>query len=585
MSPRPHTHRPWAIRLLAALGFYAALTVFMTWPLSAHLGDAIAGESGDGQYFMWLTGWYPEAILRLGVSPLWVPWLNYPEGYALAYNEMTPGTALFAWPLTLLGGATLGYNFVVLSSMILAGTAAYLWAFRFTRSHSAALIGGMVFTFMTDHVSRAGVHVTLVCTQWLAFYLLSLQSALSARAPRTGTAIAAGVFLALLALSGQYLFYHALVLSVLYVAGYLIWINRTAWKTTRLWTQLARIGLFALPFIAAAEIPYVQLTFTGNGPAARPIGEVQLHGASLTDFLSPVPSLLLRRYALGGLFDAVAGAPFHEHTIYLGSVAIGLACIAIGARRRTAPDSKTIHLWTFMGVCTVILAMGVSLNAGRQTVLVDLPEWLRPWYPYSQTFVPLPGFVLYKLLPFYSSMRVWTRWAFSSSLFVSLLAAAGATALLARAQKRVRLLLAVALCALVLIDSSLGFLPLTPTAGRPVDYWLAQQPGNGAIVQLPVNQSLMYAHLVYYATIAGKPYVGSNFGAFWSPQAKRLVSTLADFPTAQGITLLRELGVQWVVIDTGTFPQFEESRAALAAWEMRLRYESNGAAVYELGAR
>jgi hypothetical protein len=256
--------------------------------------------------------------------------------------------------------------------------------------------------------------------------------------------------------------------------------------------------------------------------------------------------------------------------------------MALRAPRNALRRGSELGIWLFIGASALVLSLGVSLNVARQTVTVEIPIWLQNWYPFSQTFVPLPGYILYRLLPYYSAMRVWTRWAFTVSLFLSLLAGTGAAALLHRAQAGLRLPLAVGLCLLVLADFSTIPVTLTPVRGRAVDYWLAEQPGRGAIVQLPVYQSLTYAHMVYYAEVSGKPYVGSNFGSFWSPQARRLMSTLDAFPDERSIALLRELGVQWVVIDANAFAGFDVARPQMESWGLRSRFGADGTWVYEL---
>lgn len=570
------------MRLLAVLAFFGGLSILMTWPWGAHMGDSMIGQHGDGEYFIWLTGWYPEAILRLGVSPLWVPWLSYPEGFALANTEMTPGTALLALPITLTFGATAGYNFVMLSSVMLAGAAAYLWAYRVTRSHPSALLAGIAFTYMPDHMVRLGGHITLVCTQWLAFYLMLLHSMLRERNGSRSVPTAAGITLGLLALSSQYLFYYALVLSPLLVAGYAQWVGPGAWKRRTLWRQLAILGLVGAPLVLAAEAPYLQLVFSGAGPGPHTISEAQIHGASLTDYLVPVPYQVSSYALIDGFFDPIAGASLAEHTIYVGIVALGLAFVAVRARSHPARARRELRLWSVLALIALILSMGVSLSIAHGTVVVELPDWLRAWYPYAETFVPLPGYILFRILPFYSAMRVWTRWAFAVNLFLSLLAGAGAAALLHRARAGLRLPLAVGLCFFVLADFSMIPVTLTPVRGRVADYWLAEQPGQGAVVQLPIYQSLTYAHMVYYAEVSGKPYVGSNFGSFWSPQARRLISTVDGFPDEPSIALLRELGVQWVVIDAKTFSDFDSTRANMEFWGLRPRFSADGTWVYEL---
>ena len=104
---------------IAAL-FYSVLSVLMTWPLAAHLGSAVVGWEGDNLYFVWLVGWFQKALLELHQLRLAVPLFNYPQGWNLAYNEITPAMALIALPFSLLGGPVLGYNVAILVSFVLS---------------------------------------------------------------------------------------------------------------------------------------------------------------------------------------------------------------------------------------------------------------------------------------------------------------------------------------------------------------------------------------------------------------------------------------------------------------------------------
>lgn len=88
----------------AVATLYAAVTLWMTRPLIGSAFSAVAGWPGDNLYFTWLVNWYHQSI-ALGQLPVRVPTLNVPEGWNIAYNEMTPTMALLGIP-GFFGGAS-----------------------------------------------------------------------------------------------------------------------------------------------------------------------------------------------------------------------------------------------------------------------------------------------------------------------------------------------------------------------------------------------------------------------------------------------------------------------------------------------
>ncbi len=52
-------------------------------------GDQMIGQVGDNIYFVWMIGWFKKALFDLHVNPFNVWFLNYPEGWSLAYTEIT----------------------------------------------------------------------------------------------------------------------------------------------------------------------------------------------------------------------------------------------------------------------------------------------------------------------------------------------------------------------------------------------------------------------------------------------------------------------------------------------------------------
>src|SRR3990170_5387810 len=95
--------------------------------------------------------------------------------------------------------------------------------------------------------------------------------------------------------------------------------------------------------------------------------------------------------------------------------------------------------------------------------------------------------------------------------------------------------------------------PTSRVEGRPVDTWLAAQPGNGAVVQLPYEENADSQAQIYYTLIHHKPLVGGLYGSFSTRQHNTLREPLGSYPSAGSAQQLRDLGVGYVMVDVAWY--------------------------------
>ena len=153
--------------------YFLGMTLFMTWPLVLKMGNSIVGQLGDNIYFIWMIGWVNKALFQLGVDPFNVWFLNYPQGWSLAYTEITPAEIALALPFGLLAGPTFGYNAAMMLTFILSGLGMYWWIFKRTDSVLPALIAGTIFAYLPYHFAHFRIgHLNLVGIQWFPLYFL-----------------------------------------------------------------------------------------------------------------------------------------------------------------------------------------------------------------------------------------------------------------------------------------------------------------------------------------------------------------------------------------------------------------------------
>ncbi len=537
---------------------YLVIAFWMTRPLAGHAFASIAGPHGDNLYFTWLVQWYRDSLAH-GRLPVHVPTLNAPEGWSLAYNEMSPVMALLGVPGTAISAA-FAYNLTFWLSFVLSGLFTCIWVHRLTGRLSAGVVAGLIFAFAPYRLSHAMGHLNLLGTQWLPLYFLCVTELL--RGGRIPWAVGTGLSLVALAGTSQYYLYMAAVITVPFGAV-LVGTRAGAWRDLRLRKNVAIAAAVAAPTIMLLSWPYVALARQGL-LAPHALEDVQIWNASPTDFIMPAPV----NWIVGDwVLDRFKADQWLEKTSTLGFVTMALALIGWTARRRDAASAPIVRALSICAAVAFVLALGTSLRWFQRDVFVPVPK-IYAWLFQIDSFgVWLPGYVLFRWLPFYSSMRVWMRWGVFVGLFVSVLAGFGVERLARGRSGRVVVLLATTIGALVLIEFGQKPYPLTDVRPRAVDEWLAGRPERGLLVELPPDE-MAKPEQTFYTSYHRQPFAGAFFSAFPSPQFRRIEPRLQAFPREDGIAVLRELGARWVIVDAARYAdparvRLEAARAGL----------------------
>ena len=561
----------------AALFYFTALSILTTWPLARVMSTQMVGSLGDNIYFVWMIGWMQKALFQLRANPFDVWFLNYPEGWNMAYTEITPAQLALALPFSLLGGETFGYNAAMLLTFILSGLTMFLWVRHLTGSKLAGLIAGTIYGFAPYHFAHFLIgHLNLSGTQWFPLYFWGLFDLLGARRFAWKPALLAGLGLGLIALTSQYYVYMALLVSVPAVLVWLL-LDRAQLRSRVFWKGAGAALLAGLPLVALAVGPYVLLSRAGGLPD-RGLGVVRPYSASPTDFLLPSTDHFLWGAWIGEHFNRDMWV---EGTLTLGFVALILSGIALWKRRESAAPRPLLWALLAGGLTAVVLAMGTDLHWNGAPVEIATPGFLSGLTARESIPLPLPGYALFKWFPFYAKLRAHMRFGVFALVLVSAAAGIGAAWVLRRAGKRAALAAAV-----ILLLVGLEFYPgpyreFTPVASRPVDAWLAQQLGQGAVAQFPFAESEDQEQ-TYYTLVHGKPFIGGFFNAFPPPQYQRIQPVMEQFPDAESVQLLRELGVEWVIVHAPRYPDFAALRAACEDLGLQYVTEMRGEAVFVL---
>jgi hypothetical protein len=236
-------------------------------------------------------------------------------------------------------------------------------------------------------------------------------------------------------------------------------------------------------------------------------------------------------------------------------VCTGLACLAWW-KRRDLKQIPFIQTTLVTSLVAIILALGIYLRFQDTPWVWHVPEFLRPVLGRDALRIPLPGYFLFLYMPFFAKMRVMLRFGVFALTLVTLLAGFGSAWLFHKYPAR-RYLLAIVLLGCIALDVFPGFQGrFFKVEPRPVDIWLAQQPGNGAVAQFPFSQ-VVDQDQVYYTLTHGKPFIGGFFNANRPLQYQQIKPVLDAFPDQASITLLKELNFQYILVDSNAYPDFD----------------------------
>lgn len=539
---------------------YTLLTGAMTWPAPRSFFSAIPGDSFDGWQNFWNLWWVKLALIDRIQNPYTTDLLYYPTGVDLYFHTLNPFNGLVSLPVQLTGGLYAAYNSVALISWVLAGYGAFLLA-RWGLGHSgfadglparmAAFCAGLIFTFAPVHMAHLLGHMQVMALQWLPFYALALLRGLATTDRRTQVrqGLLAGLFLIFAGLCDWYFVLYLFLftgLAVLWTWG------RGRWLAGLVTPGLAG-GLFVLvlwpilwPMVkAATEFQFM----------VRPPSDLYILSATLVDFL--IPNRMHTLFRPGSFaWPGNQIAPVSERTLAVGYVALLLGGIGIAARGRR------LLFWASAVLLFGLMALGPSMQlATLGWAQVPALPTLDGWTPYE---------VVNRLVPFMRISRSVSRFAIMVQLGMAVLAAGGLAWLLTRVARRGRMAVRVTggiLAALILAEYWVAPFPVSPPDTPDYYATLATTPGDGAVLNLPMNYDR--PGYLLYQTVHGRPltvaYISRDDPRTLTERVPLLQhlrhlgpDILADDPILVGLTVLNDLGVDFVVLDRYKMPGGDE---------------------------
>jgi len=460
-----------------ALALYTVVSLAYAWPLVSRFVTHLAGDGFDMYVFQWDNWWITHALCT-GQNPYHTRMIFYPVGVALYFHSFSWLNTGVWWLLRGLVGDVAAYNFTVWWSWPLAGLGGYFLAREIADDRRAALVAGLIYAFYPYHFAQRN-HLNLLSIQWVPFSLLFWIRATRRGRLRDGTL--AGVFFALSGLAG----WHLLTLSGMLAGLWLLygWLTeRRRWAGGNWRAVLAMVLVLAVltgPLLAPIGWEWF-VNPQGQDPYLGKEGETQ------TDLVA---------YFLPNLYHPLWGhlaAPIHgrflrnkDHSVALGYLPLLLVLYGLARWRKV----KEGRFWLIGLACFLILALG------------PFPRVNGVAYPQ----VPLP----YRLIgwtPVVRSLRVPERFNILVGLCLAMVGGVAAKDLLHRLPWGLRGRVALILGTLILLEYWAWPFPTTPSDVPAFYHRLAAEPGDFAILEVPMGNDLSKLYM-FYQTVHGRPTV------------------------------------------------------------------------------
>jgi hypothetical protein len=498
----------------AVVLLFTLLTAAMTWPQVLRLGDGV-NDVGDPMLNTWALAWIAH---QLPFAPAHVFDGNifHPERRTLAFSETLLAPGLMGAPMLWLGaGPVFVYNLLLFFAFVFSGVFT-VWLVRdLTGSRAAGVVAGAIFAFLPfkfDHYA----HFQLLQTQWMPLALWAFHRVL--RDGRLGDGLLLGLAVACQALSSMYngLF----LVSFIGVVGGTLLLAQGASAGRRIGVLLAGAGLAAV-LVAPAAIAHSRAS---EVVGERSRDEARMGSAEWQHFLSPAPSSVLYRS-----WERRFGAP--ERRLFPGLLAAGLSVVA---------------LWPPWSWTRVAYALGLLFA-------VDMSRGVNGW---------LYGF-FYDYLFVFRSLRVPARMGVMVGFALAVLAGFGLARIGSRLGARwARAALAGVALAVVLAESRVAPMRLATVPVEPPEIYAdllgdkgdppratiirrLSDPPRATIVELPMARE--DPTFMYYATFHWQVLV-NGYSGFFAPGYLDRAHVLNALPSADGVRLLTQLQVRYVVV-------------------------------------
>ncbi len=529
---------------------YALLSLAMTWPLFPRLGTHVPGGTSDLWTHRWTFWWIKQSIVK-GCNPFYTRLLFYPQGTPMTLHNIAWVNIAVWLPLQAVLGGNLAYSLTFLIFCTLNGFAMYLLVRGMVDSLPAAFIGGLVYAYWPFLMSQYG-HPNMKAVCWVPLALLYLRRTLKKQ--RTKDALLAALFLALIGLTR----WQQLMMASFAIGLYLLCqsLKYKAWRSRRTFRLLVLIGFVSGTLMAPLATPVARALLRQDNIEEVLFSDTTNEQTDVLAYVLPTRYHPLWVPAAEKIYDN-----FLHNKVYipfLGYTALALALY--GAIKRW----KQARSWLLVAGIYVTLALGPILRVNGQL------------YPK----IPMPYRLVGDLF-FIRAVRVPNRFNLFLNLPVAMMVAFGVEAITHQRARKLVIPLTLIVSALILREYSL--VPYHTEHPDTPDWYhqLAQEPGQFAVLDLPIGLQTFNKQYMFYQITHRKPLVEGKIArppheVFAFVESNPLLSHLHQHNimnpklvnVSHQLRTLRDANIRYIILHKGF-----ATREQMTTWRDWLTFE------------
>ncbi len=382
------------------IAYYLLVFGILTYPLTLHMGSAIAGQyTSDAPVFLW-NAWELQQKLFHNDWSLWTTDILFPHRLSLVMHTFTPVSSVFTLlAATLTGSLILGFNVAFLFLSVIGAYCAYRFFFLWTRERRSAALAGQLAMFGP----LWSVYVLFGTRNILDLWFLPvtfLLFELGRRTRRGVLLVMAGLVLGLALFNDVYPF----ALTVTGLCIYIIIIGlgiakMEPWISAGKQSLYVLIGLF---FVIVWLIPV--WVHHRESIAAIPypsVSDIEVFRADPINLIRPV-----QFHPVVGVWHRwFGGTVLTNGNAFVGFTVIALVIFLLLVRLRSKRPLPTVPMvWIFVAgaLAAVILSFGPFLTIAG-----------------FATRIPMPYAFLLKIVPFFHHLRMPARWLLLEQFFLA----------------------------------------------------------------------------------------------------------------------------------------------------------------------
>jgi hypothetical protein len=248
---------------LGPLALFAALAIAWTWPLAAHLHDAIPGGPGDNYSFVWNLWWMRHVLSTPDLAYFHTNYLFYPFGTTIADHPHTALPAIVAATLLTRASAVTAQNLLLLSYVFANMACAYALVWNVARQRRSAILGAVIFGLSPYLASHLLGHFDLIAAFLLPLFAVMVRRQMASASNRW--AIAGGIVFAATAYTAYYYVVYLSFFLAVYLIAWLGWAPvRWSPRTQTPAARRTRAMLAALMILLAGIAAWIAVTGGGT---------------------------------------------------------------------------------------------------------------------------------------------------------------------------------------------------------------------------------------------------------------------------------------------------------------------------------